>query len=81
MANKPYVLHACKNHNCNEGWLDIDEYNAKVKPPKWRYCPTCKAKGYSDSKDPQKVERMKQVRSYLKIKLLNNPKKSVRYET
>ena len=36
-----YVVHFCKNPKCNNSWIDIDLTNAKTRPPKWKYCPTC----------------------------------------
>lgn len=41
MSNKNFVLHFCKNPNCNVGWLDTDETNVKTIPPKWKYCREC----------------------------------------
>lgn len=41
MRNKNFVLHFCKNPDCNNGWLDVDETNVKTIPPKWKYCREC----------------------------------------
>ena len=41
MSNKYFVLHFCKNPDCNVGWLDTDETNVKTIPPKWKYCREC----------------------------------------
>ena len=41
MSNKNFVLHFCKNPDCNVGWLDTDETNVKTSPPKWKYCREC----------------------------------------
>ena len=41
MSNKNFVLHFCKNPNCNVGWVDVDETNVKTIPPKWKYCREC----------------------------------------
>ena len=41
MSNKNFVLHFCKNPDCNVGWLDTDETNVKTIPPKWKYCKEC----------------------------------------
>ena len=41
MSNKNFVLHFCKNPDCNVGWLDTDETNVKTIPPKWKYCIEC----------------------------------------
>lgn len=59
--SKPYVMHVCKNKLCNAGWLDIDDYNAKTYPPKWRYCPECQGKGMISQKDPENVEKGKRL--------------------
>lgn len=39
--SKYFVLHFCKNPDCNVGWLDIDKANVKTIPPKWKYCREC----------------------------------------
>ena len=39
--SKNFVLHFCKNPDCNNGWVDVDETNAKTIPPKWKYCREC----------------------------------------
>ena len=50
-----YVLHICKNPNCNEGWLDLDLTNAQTRPPKWKYCEKCcKEFGYVNPETPPK---------------------------
>ena len=41
MSNKNFVLHFCKNPECNVGWLDTDETNVKTIPPRWKYCRKC----------------------------------------
>ena len=41
MSNKNFVLHFCKNPDCNVGWVDVDETNVKTIPPKWKYCREC----------------------------------------
>lgn len=41
MSSKNFVLHFCKNPDCNVGWLDTDETNVKTIPPKWKYCREC----------------------------------------
>lgn len=41
MSNKNFVLHFCKNPDCNNGWVDVDETNVKTIPPKWKYCKEC----------------------------------------
>jgi hypothetical protein len=39
--SKNFVLHFCKNPDCNVGWLDIDLTNVITIPPKWKYCRKC----------------------------------------
>lgn len=39
--SKNFVLHFCKNPDCNVGWLDVDLTNAKTVPPHWKYCREC----------------------------------------
>ena len=39
--SKNFVLHFCKNPDCNVGWLDIDVTNVTTIPPKWKYCREC----------------------------------------
>ena len=36
-----YVVHFCKNPDCNNAWLDLDLTNAQTRPPSWKYCPEC----------------------------------------
>lgn len=65
---KPYVMHICKSNDCNNAWLDMDEYNATAYPPKWRYCPDCKAKGLKEKKDPAKILRGQELADQMKKK-------------
>lgn len=67
---KPYVVHHCKNKDCNTAWLDEDENNAQSSPPKWRYCPDCQAKGMVATKDPNKIARGQEMARYQKEKRL-----------
>lgn len=36
-----YVMHFCRNKECNNGWIDKDLTNCKTFPPKWKYCKDC----------------------------------------
>lgn len=38
-----YVMHFCRNKQCNNGWIDEDLTNAKSIPPRWKYCKKCAA--------------------------------------
>lgn len=70
MAEITYVLHQCKNPECNNGWIDVDLTNAKSRPPKWKYCSECCEKyGFVNPGFPPKrkdanirIERLKQYR-------------------
>lgn len=35
-----YIMHFCRNKECNNGWIDKDLTNASA-PPKWKYCKQC----------------------------------------
>lgn len=39
--SKNFVLHFCKNPDCNAGWLDVDVTDVTTIPPKWKYCREC----------------------------------------
>ena len=39
--SKVYVIHFCRNKECNNGWLDEDLTNVKTFPPQWKYCKEC----------------------------------------
>lgn len=39
-----YVMHICKNKNCNSGWIDKDLTLVKSLPPSWKYCKQCAEK-------------------------------------
>lgn len=60
-----YIVHYCKNPECNNCWVDEDRYNA-TKPPHWKYCPECEAKGFKNpkrrksTKTPEQIEAFKQ---------------------
>lgn len=54
---KPYVVHYCRNKNCNRAWLDEDETGAKSRPPQYKYCSLCELNGYVTTKDPARVAR------------------------
>lgn len=36
-----YVMHFCRNKQCNNGWIDKDLTNAISTPPSWKYCEDC----------------------------------------
>ena len=60
-----YMLHYCKDRQCNVGFIDADLYN-NSSPPKWKYCPECVSKGRVNPNrkpvDPEAVERMRMLR-------------------
>lgn len=39
-----YVMHFCRNKQCNNGWIDKDLTNVKTNPPAWKYCRECAEK-------------------------------------
>ena len=47
-----YVYHICRNKECRNGWLDIDETNAKTIAPSWKYCRECAEKLGIDFDNP-----------------------------
>lgn len=36
-----YVVHYCKNKDCNNAWIDEDITNVQAIPPQWKYCKEC----------------------------------------
>lgn len=54
-SKRPYVVHFCKNKECNNAWLDKDLTNVKSYPPQWKYCRECCKKMGIDF-DKQKPE-------------------------
>ena len=36
-----YVVHYCKNKDCNNAWIDEDLTNAQTRPPMWKFCNEC----------------------------------------
>lgn len=41
MKNNNYVVHYCKNKDCNNAWIDEDLTNVSTIPPQWKYCEEC----------------------------------------
>lgn len=68
-----FIAHVCKNSRlnpkdlnfCERIWVDEDKYNAQ-KPPTYRYCPDCAAKGFKNkgtkniTKTPEQIEQFKE---------------------
>lgn len=58
-----YVVHYCKNKECNNCWIDKDITGVKSFPPHWKYCKECcKKLGIDfDKQIPEegKTERLK----------------------
>lgn len=52
-----YVIHFCKNKQCNSGWIDEDLTRAH-KPPQWKYCAACVEKGFVNPEKPQVNKRI-----------------------
>ena len=36
-----FVVHICRNKQCDAIWIDKDLTNAQVNPPDWKYCEDC----------------------------------------
>ena len=78
-----YVMHFCRNKNCNNGWIDKDLTHATTIPPKWKYCKECaKKKGIdfenqkpNDYRTPEQIEKMKEKMSQIRAQLTNDFKK------
>lgn len=50
-----YVVHFCKNKNCNNAWIDEDLTNAISNVPRWKFCDECCRKyGYTNPTLPPK---------------------------
>lgn len=77
MADK-YVIHFCKNPECNNCWIDLDLTNAQTRPPQWKYCDECcRRYGYvNPSKPPQKELSEKQRATLEKNKFSKRKKTS-----
>lgn len=39
-----YVMHICRNKECDAIWIDKDLTNVKTNPPSWKYCRECAEK-------------------------------------
>jgi len=52
-----YVVHFCKNKQCNRAWIDEDLTRAK-RPPSWKYCPVCVAQGMTNPTTPPRNEKI-----------------------
>lgn len=64
-----YVVHFCKNKDCNNAWLDLDLTNAQSRPPSWKYCSECCEKyGYVNPPTPPKrknyEQRLKLIKTF-----------------
>lgn len=67
-----YVLHICKNKECNNGWIDKDLTQVSTIPPKWKYCKECckkfgidynKQTPTSNLTEEQKTKREKRIQN------------------
>ena len=78
-----YVMHFCRNKECNNGWVDKDLTNATVNPPKWKYCKECakklgidyEAQTPTSNLTPEEIEHKNKLRERInkarEIKLKN----------
>lgn len=59
-TTKPYVVHYCRNRQCDRAWIDVDLQGVTSRPATHRYCNACILDGYKQpKKDPNKVARGK----------------------
>ena len=67
--SKNYVIHFCRNKECNNGWIDIDKTKVKTIPPSWKYCKECAKKlGIDfDKQSPSDTKSEKQVKREEKL--------------
>jgi hypothetical protein len=80
-----YVMHFCRNKECNNGWIDKDLTNAQVNPPSWKYCKECCEKLGIDFNSqtpdsnltPKELAHKNQLRERLKNARENRFKKSI----
>jgi hypothetical protein len=56
-----YVSHTCKK--CGVAFMAEDLFNAKSKPPTWKYCNECVDAGFSNEK-ALKSEKSKRLKQY-----------------
>lgn len=61
--SKNYVVHFCRNKECNNGWIDEDKAKVKTIPPSWKYCKECAEKlGIDfDKQEPSDAKTEKQL--------------------
>lgn len=83
MKQKTYVVHYCKNKQCNNGWIDEDLTNAQSRPPSWKYCEECCTKyGFvNPSQPPKKKLSEKQLNVLNKNKFTKRKKSPVSNES
>ena len=78
--SKNYVIHFCRNKECNNGWIDEDKTKVKTIPPSWKYCRDCAKKlgidfnkqKPSDGKSKEQIEREEKLRE-AHAKFLSSP--------
>jgi hypothetical protein len=77
MGKKAYVIHFCKNKECNNAWIDLDLTNAQTRPPSWKYCKECCEKlgiNFDKQEPPKKVLSKKQIETLEKNKFTKRKK-------
>ena len=73
---KVYVVHFCKNKDCNNAWLDLDLTNAKSRPPMWKYCKECCEKyGFVNPDLPPKKQLSKKQQETIQKNQFHKRKK------
>lgn len=81
-----YVLHECKNPDCNNGWIDKNLTNVTMYPPKWKYCKDCcnklnidfdKQRPNSNLTEDERIKRKEKMNKMLEVKRLKQNQKSI----
>ena len=79
-----YVIHICRNKQCNNGWLDKDLTNVKTNPPSWKYCRECAEKLGIDFEKQKPSDYMteeeKQMRKEKYLKSIEARKQNIKSE-
>lgn len=67
---KPYVAHDCKNQECNNRFMSLDDNGVTSRPPTSKYCPDCELFYGAPEKDPARVARGKALAAAAKERRL-----------
>ena len=61
-----YVVHFCKNPECNNCWIDEDRTNVTTYPPKYLFCEECVKKGFKNPKRRKSTKTPEQIEAFKK---------------